>query len=201
MKYIFNLINDKDGDRSASYLTKYIAGTDSDNIAKRITRSTFGVNIHNAANLLYYQDKFFNYQFPYLSKYLEDLGIDHSLVYYKYSSTISMKDIFTLDIDKNTRDPSKHWVPDDLNYTGDRARDILNPFNCFYRTFLSISIDNRSDEHKMFLLKCADAFNMGEEFKRVAVQPGLPISMNFDDIQCSFYEFVDTLITLCHRYL
>lgn len=199
MKHVLNKVNDADGSRSVKYLASYIYGTTDDDLINTIIRSTFGVNIHEAANMLYYQDKFFNYQMPYLIKYLEDLKVGYSVLSYRYADTIMSKDIFSLDV-VNKRDPNKLWTDNDLNYTGSRSRDILNPYNCFYRVNMQLSIDNNNENHTMFLLKAADAFNLGDNFREKIVDH-LPINLEFNDMQCGFYEAVNTIIRLVHRYL
>ena len=200
MKHILNHINDSDGVKSVKLLSEYIHGNADDSFANTSIRNTFGVNIHDAANMLYYQEKFFSYQFPYLSKYLEDLKVAHSLVYYKYANLMSVRDIFSLDIE-NKRDPSVIWTGKDLEYTGNRSRDILNPYNCFYRVNLQLSLDN-SDNHTLFLLKVSDEFGLGDCFRdKVVDKIPITITLDFNDIQCRFYEMVDKLIRLAHRYL
>ena len=55
MKHILNHINDSDANKSVKALSEYIHGDADSSFANSIIRSTFGVNIYDAANMLYYQ--------------------------------------------------------------------------------------------------------------------------------------------------
>ena len=63
-----------------------------------------------------------------------------------------------------------------------------------------ISVDNNSDNHTLFLLKVSDGFGLDDSFRDRVINK-MPITLEFNDIQCKFYEMVDKLISLIHRYL